>query len=244
MTKNRFAYILALIGLIFLVQPSIAAITDWGDQQWYHWSDADFNSDFVVDANDLAELAIDWLTSGYTSDRYGPGTDINKDGTVNLLDFLLYAGEFGRNAADEFGFGHGKIVVGINKGYDLQAAAPEIGAKITVKNVSTGVSSNYEIDMITTDVGLYQGIDVITQLDMQWSLDYSTNFNRIIQWTDSPYYFDRVRVGTQKVFILYAEGSIGQDPNDLYFEGKIVEAETSAGFYCNTVNAPMPHSKN
>ena len=98
--------------------------------------------------------------------------------------------------------------------------------------------------MITTNVGLHDGIDAITQLDMEWSLDFSTNLNKIIQWTDSPYFFDRVRVGTQKVLILYAEGSTGQDPNDLYFEDKLVEAETSAGHYCNTVNAPMPHSKN
>lgn len=225
-----------------------AAITTWGDEEWYHWSYADFNYDFVVDSNDLVEFAADWLSPGYISDEDGPGTDVNRDGVVDSGDFALYANEFGRNAEDEFGDNHGKIKVGIRRGYDLEAAAPEIGARVKVENISTGVLlDDYEIDIIVTNAGLNQGITGFAQVDLDWEVEFFTNRNEIVQWTTGPYY-NRVRAPgsgglTYKVFILYSKGYTGEDPNNLVFEDELIEAASSA-YNCNTVNAPMPQNKN
>ncbi len=52
---------------------------------------ADFNRDAVVDISDLGLFLDDWLSPDnqriWQADRYGPGTDINDDSSVNLLDF-------------------------------------------------------------------------------------------------------------------------------------------------------------
>lgn len=223
-----------------------AAITTWGDEEWYHWSYADFDYDFVVDSNDLIEIAADWLGPGYISDEDGPGTDVNRDGVVDSGDFALYANEFGRNAEDEFGDNHGKIMVSIRRGYDLEAAMPEIGARVKVENISTGVLADYEIDIIVSNAGMNQGITTFAQVDLDWEVDF-TNGNEIVQWTTGPYY-NRVRAPgsgglTYKVFILYLKGDPGEDPNNLVFEDELIEAASNA-YPCNTVIAPMPQNKN
>ena len=229
--------------VLFGILPCAAgSIVVWGSQEWYHWSYADFNYDFVVDVDDLAEMAIDWLTGGYVSDSYGPGTDINKDGVVNFFDFALYADEFGRDAEDEFGPGHGKIRVSVRKGYDLAAAAPEIGSMIKVENISTGTPDDYEINRIITNVGKNQGVDTLAQTYTNWLYDLLTDRDKVVQWTEG-LYFDRLKVGGDMVFVLYSTGGVGEDPSNLFFESELIEAETSEGYYCNTVNAPMPHKE-
>ena len=74
-----------------LIQGPIWSFKTRSEYDYGNRSVADFNRDAVVNIADLALFLDDWLLPYnqriWKADRYGPGTDINDDCSVNLLDF-------------------------------------------------------------------------------------------------------------------------------------------------------------
>ena len=92
-----------------------------------------------------------------------------------------------------------------------------------------------------------QGITSVGQIDSWWDVDFESDLNKIVLSMSTPFWRLKApgAIGIHsKVFELYSKAGAGEDVNDLVFEDVPIEAETSMGYNCNTVNVPIPTNSN
>ena len=81
-----------------LAQGQTWSLTTRPEYDYQDRSVADFNGDDIVDNNDFEMFVDDWLLPAWQrvwkATPYGPGTDIDKDGNVNMLDFSYFSLEW------------------------------------------------------------------------------------------------------------------------------------------------------
>lgn len=158
LTKTIWFCYLILISPTFMGGAMAEDIIDWG---WYHWSQADFNGDFIVDILDLSMLAEDWQTTDYnqtyTNNSNGEGTDINGDGIVNPSDLSEFSIEWLRDVRST---GIGKIKAWVESAYRSadEPDGPYLVVSYDIYNMSTFDEYNYEILVVDFMSGLNDGI--------------------------------------------------------------------------------------
>lgn len=216
-----------------------------GQEQFYHWSNADFNKDGRVDLQDFAEFARNYKGPGSISTEDTIGTDTNAGGIVDVNDLTVLTNDWLRNAEEEFGPSYGKIVIGSRKFYEPNGDWKKSKNRIINKSDYPNLN-NYQIDVVVAGVGTNQGITAILQI-LDWEFDYLSDPDAIIQFTTVP--GNRIKApgaggSNEKTFDLIVNSQIGDDPNKIVYENKPIDASTSAGYQCNTVICPQPVNKN
>jgi len=213
-----------VLGAYAFLQNAQKASAETYNSGWYHWSPADFNMDFSVDVLDLAQYHEDWLSPGTISDENYAGTDINKDGIVNMDDFVKLAEEWGRTYT-----GNAKM-----KAYGVQITSepvdedhPYVGMLVILHNISP-LDTDYDMKEVKFNTGYNNGVwtdaenEVGFNNDLSWEDQVDPNSCRAWKVNGANY----LGSGEEGTFNVVVVGEPTDDPNDLTFKKDYLNAKT------------------